>query len=330
MTTISNTFETALADGTTITTSNSNDGTAGTAFTYVNAQGTRQFDTGQALDTGTRSVLLGTSAAGTEIPYLMWRSTAWTTSNPTWFRGYFRFSSVAPGDVFNIIQFRNSSGTHTGDGVVLNTSGQLELVSAYSGRYTSTALAADTWHRIEVKVTSSTTTGHMELRVFSGANVHGLTPDQSIGSATDNWDIGDNTGTGGFAFGICDNSATANLSMWVDDVAISDTDWLGPTGTPPASNPAASVVDGLALITTTDGTAPFSIAQDSGTTTAPTELDDGTSSGVGKWLVAQHASDTLVYTITDDNTLDSDPISIDPLPAGTVSGPKVRVSGSYV
>lgn len=77
-----------------------------------------------------------------------------------------------------------------------------------------------------------------------------------------------------------------------------------------------SLTDSLALIEATDGTPPFTIAQDSGATTTPEELDDGAVSGTGRWLVAKHATDTLVYTITDDAAVESDPVNVPPAATG--------------
>lgn len=74
-----------------------------------------------------------------------------------------------------------------------------------------------------------------------------------------------------------------------------------------------SFADNLALIEADGGTPPFTIAQDSGASTTPEELDDGSVSGTGRWLVAKHVSDTLVYTITDAAAVDSDPVNVPPI-----------------
>jgi hypothetical protein len=70
------------------------------------------------------------------------------------------------------------------------------------------------------------------------------------------------------------------------------------------------------------GTPPFSIAQDTGATTVPTTVDDGTTSGQGVFVVAQHATDVLTYTITDDNGVEVTDLTV-PVLATAVNWPKI-------
>jgi hypothetical protein len=102
---LSNTFETGIADGTTITAANSDDGTAGNAFDFVNASGTRVFDT-DLFKSGARSLLLGSSSGTT--PYVAW-SAAWTASTDIYVRMYFRVSALPTGSSATLIQIGNST-----------------------------------------------------------------------------------------------------------------------------------------------------------------------------------------------------------------------------
>lgn len=64
------------------------------------------------------------------------------------------------------------------------STGEIQLRNVSTNTWTGTTLATGTWHRIELRVSPNSGAGTLQLRVFSGANVHGSTPDQDSGSRT--------------------------------------------------------------------------------------------------------------------------------------------------
>jgi hypothetical protein len=225
-----NSFE-GGSDGTTITIANSG-GTSGNAWDNAVASGTRTYDDDIQLN-GTYTALLDAPTAG-NIPAFTWKS-SWAGAATVYTRMYFRVSDGTPTSSFALQNFFESDDTTVGCDVRLSSAGNIQLRAPATTRYTSsTTIAADTWYRLEVKVTSSATVGHMEARLFIGTNVNGTTPDESFGSSSANWDTGDGT-VGGVIFGICATTGQTSYSMSVDDIGISDVDWLGSANPPAAS-----------------------------------------------------------------------------------------------
>jgi hypothetical protein len=235
-----NNFETGVADGTTITTANSDDGTAGAAFDAVNASGTREFDTGITLH-GTRTLLLG-SASGT-TPYVAW-STSWTASTDLYVRMYFRVSALPTSGSATIILVRNSTDSPSSPPVELriSTTGKLQIRINSVLRHTSSAtISVDTWYRVELHCNApSGTTAYARGRLFTGANLEGATADEAWGSTTA-YTAGDGT-FGGCSLGWA-STPTATTNMSIDSVGISDVDWLGSVApTVDDSFPVAAVI----------------------------------------------------------------------------------------
>ena len=116
--------------------------------------------------------------------------------------------------------------------VRLNTGRTLAMRnSASTAIYTTGALAANTWHRINWSY--NTTTGKQQIQIFSGANVHGSTPDEDSGLVT-------TTSAGNVdrvAFGAI-NSTTVEL--FFDNFNLDTTTFMAPTGTPSNTPPTAS------------------------------------------------------------------------------------------
>lgn len=119
----------------------------------------------------------------------------------------------------NICNFRFTSG------------GAVQLVDAGSvARYTSTkTFSSGEDFRFEAHVVHNATNGHMEARLFYGANIDGTTPDEAFGSATDNWNTG--AAAASVRFGaITTAGAGTNEIIALDDLQWNDVSWPGPVG----------------------------------------------------------------------------------------------------
>jgi hypothetical protein len=112
--------------------------------------------------------------------------------------------------------------------------GRLQLSAAGALRYWSDAAAASlgitAWSlpvgelfRLEMQVEHAAA-GTVDLRLFTGANVHGNVPDQTLS-------LSGNTGGGvdGVQYGIASGNSIASYTIYLDEIAWSNTtDWIGP------------------------------------------------------------------------------------------------------
>lgn len=104
--------------------------------------------------------------------------------------------------------------------------GRVAITDAgFTNKATSTALPLNAWHRIEWRAATGTAANLVEVRIFSGVNMDGSTPDQTISAASMTVDAWDRMG-----FGVMFSSAQT-YDWWIDDVGLSDTGWLGPAVT---------------------------------------------------------------------------------------------------
>lgn len=115
----------------------------------------------------------------------------------------------------------------------VNANGTLRIMPGSSGTIlqSTAALVAGEWARLEWGITGST----MTLRMFTGANVHGTTPDYE--STPTAW-----TGTTVNASQIGDLSSSG-LGVHVDGLAIDDSTWVGPVDVPDPEPATAWFVD---------------------------------------------------------------------------------------
>lgn len=307
MTLYTNTFE-GGTDETVITTGNSG-GASGTPFDSL--AGSPEFEAASAYH-GAMGMILPSSSTQRQV--------RWDGLNNVTVRAsaYVRFGSVAPSVVNEIIQFR-TAGNAIVAGVALNTNGRVLIRVGAGGSFltgtniSAHGISANTWYRIDVWITVDTTsTGRVVYRI---CNVDAGDTNTPITTA---FDSGTTVNFGTTAidrvhFG-CMQAQARNGDWEYDTIRAEDgVAALFDLYTPPAPDITETFTDNLALLEASDGTPPFTIAQDSGTTTTPEELDDGAVSGTGRWLVAKHASDTLVYTVTDDAAVESDPYNVPPI-----------------
>lgn len=174
---------------------------------------------------GSTAIKLTLPANVSAQSYMGWTGQA--SSANVYGRGYF-YMTAAPTVTLGIMRFYNA-GTYVAY-LRLNLARTLTILDSAAVAMGSTStgtIALSTLTRIEFDLTGmSGTTGTATVRVYSGANLDGATPDFTIGPAS---------GTTGAAtanelrFGTVSNSTqTAAWSTWWDDCAYSDTAQPGP------------------------------------------------------------------------------------------------------
>jgi hypothetical protein len=217
-----NNFENGLADGTTITTTNSDNGTAGDAFDFVTGGGAVVVDTGITLH-GTRTGLF-TASASTAIVY-------WNPVSPAgeiWTREYFYVADATPAADTTIFDLNGTDDTTAALDMRLRTTGKLRFRIPSTVRYSDSTvtLSDNTWYRLEVHAKfTATDTVAAECRIFYGANLEGSTPDETMGDITTGFTAtGAGTTFGQISWGVI-TSGTGTFSK--DSLGYSDVEWLG-------------------------------------------------------------------------------------------------------
>lgn len=200
----------------------------------------------------------------------------------------------------------------------LQTDGSLLLIDA--GTVTTILAAAGSFtlgspYRFTFVLTGgSTTTGAYTVKMYSGSTQIGSTAISSTANLRTN-------PIGFLDVGIVSTNNAAGIIVGVDDVQLDDGATSAPSPVVDTAPVAGTVTDNLARIVASAGTAPYTIAQTSGTTTAPI------SDGSGQWLIPKHATDTLVYKITD-SVSQTATVSVAPIPTGTIPNWPKRPSGT--
>jgi hypothetical protein len=231
----SNTFE-GGTDGTSITLGNSG-GASGDAWDGITAQLPVYDDAYPISGLGglTASVSTTTSAG----VWLTWNVPGTTVG---WLRGYYRFSAL-PGLSWRIMLGNDTGGGGVQFSVYLMASGKFRLLQADDTQLfqTVTPIAAGDSVRIEVGVDFVNDTA--ELRVFYGANLHSTTPSETSGPVAAVFDGAD---VDEVRFGLTTGQANVpNFSM--DDLAFSNLDWVGPSGTS-GTNHEQTITDPIGLL----------------------------------------------------------------------------------
>jgi hypothetical protein len=197
---------------------------SGTAWNAVTpGVGTITYDTTYPAR-GTKGLKFTTGATAA-TPYVEWTTTATGTAVTTQHtRAYARIGAL-PGTIHTLK--RIYSGTTAVGRVQITTAGTVRYVSDATG--SAVTLGTTTWtvptaalFRLETRVVHSAT-GSVEFRLFTGANVHGTTPDQTQTYTG-------NTGTNAdrVMFGISSGNSVANYNLWLDELGWSSATWLGP------------------------------------------------------------------------------------------------------
>lgn len=217
-----NTFE-GGTDGVGITTGNSG-GASGDAFSSIFNSGSASFVFDDA--TSAFGALSGNHTVTVSGETSNWR---WDHAAETelWCRMYFRISDSTPSSNFPILAWHDN--TNRVAELQITTGGNIRLRdNGNTQRYISSGnVAANEWNRVETHVVFNATTGHLEAQIYYGANFNGVTPDETIGNQTDNWDTG----------ALCDNirggiisTAGQAIQFWNDNLVIDDAQFPGPVG----------------------------------------------------------------------------------------------------
>jgi hypothetical protein len=225
---LANSFENTTAtgdDGDPITIGSSDDGGAGDAFRLVT--GDVQFDTGIVI-VGTRSALLSAPVSGNTA------AVDWDIPTPVdeiWTRQFLQVNDATPTSDFVIFDVNASNRTSPAMDIRLRSTGKLRFRIPSSIVYSDSALtlADATAVRLETHIKALTaTTVAAEARLFYGANLQGITPDETFGDIATDFTAGDGL-FGRVTFGIISTTGQAGYEMTLDDVAVSITGWLGPS-----------------------------------------------------------------------------------------------------
>jgi hypothetical protein len=211
-----------------------------------------------------------------------------------------------------VVAQQRASGTNRHQVRILAT-GELQLRNGTTAvAQTTLQLAANTWYRVEWKIVTGT---EQRLRVFTGANIEGTTPDEEISGAA-NQGTGDNT-----LFGLI---TAATWTGWIDMVRADPTNWLGPiaftasasdtagatdtttralTTARPATDTASASDTAHAGITLSRGTADTATADDASARTLATGRIGSDSAPAGDTTTRTTAeSRTVADTITGSDT----------------------------
>ena len=214
-----NSFETGVADETTITLANSDDGGAGNAFNVVVfGAGSAVFDTARAAH-GTRSARLTAASPGTPI-YLGWQVATVGTRTEIFGRAYIYKTAHPSGNQYPIL-FLDGASNRCGL-IYWGNDGSLFVFNQSLGVSDGGTVGwqLNAWNRVEFRLVCGTTTGSLEARLYAGDSTTLL--DVASISNTDTLTsvaqvlVGDSSG------------ATASNVTWVDDVQVNLTGWPGP------------------------------------------------------------------------------------------------------
>jgi hypothetical protein len=193
---------------------------SGNAWSSIN--GTVTTTTAQFVH-GTKSVKLDVSTSSS-LQGVMWDETAFrvTTATTSYMRFYFRLESL-PNVTHRWVTFGSSGGAAYLGGLLLKANGTFDLADAsVTGRATSSTLALNQWYRMEIQMVSHVSAGSMTVRLFTGANLEGGTPNETISFTNQN-----TNGAAAQWFNIGGTQAAGIFGMWLDSAEVNDLDWPG-------------------------------------------------------------------------------------------------------
>ena len=214
-------------DGTVVTSGNSG-GASGTAWNTVNAgtSGTTVKFSAAQKAIGGLSYMFETHGTA-EAAFVTW-STPITPGLTMYARTYCYFQS-SPVSIFRIFQLLDGSFLSCG-GVGVSSGGKFILRNS-AGTLTSTSTSSvpqNQWVRLELMVFSDASVGQMELKIF--LNSQSSTPDETLTTAANVNTRGGNIAAAAFG----DDVTISNLTMYQDNMAVSNTGYIGPDSVTPA------------------------------------------------------------------------------------------------
>jgi hypothetical protein len=219
---LSNNFEGGVI-GNTIATTDTGSGDAWNTVT-IGASSTCTYDNAHARGLAAMKIVQPATAVAT---FVNWTGLGAITTS-VWGRVYCYLTAL-PANTVGPCAIRSSANASSGH-VLLNTSGNVVAENAaFSVVSTGTKVVPlNEFFRIEWRIISSTTVGEIEWKLFSsvspGDGADGVTPTETIN--TTGLVLAANTGRTDFGTPFAGN---ANQTQWFDDIAVSSTDWLGPS-----------------------------------------------------------------------------------------------------
>lgn len=196
-------------------------GTDGATVNSTNSIFTTAFGTTVTFDdtqsvTGNLSMLVDTTSSASMV------GVEYGAHVVTYWRMYLHLDALPAANTY--VMAMHASGTKQMD-VRVTPTGAVTVRDGNVAVWTSaTTVAAGEWFRMEGVCDS--TAGAQQVRLFTGANVHGTTPDVTSGDVAYSGTAITN-GTAGAS-----NSTTAKF--WIDDYAVDDANFPGPSIEPPA------------------------------------------------------------------------------------------------
>lgn len=223
MTRLTHSFESGQTSGTAISAANS--ATGGNAF---DAFDPTSLASGALREYSSTQVKTGSLAGHFVAPTAAGRSAVeWTTSMGTlstvWLRFYAWHASQTGGLATGSVFFRGWSATTNRCQLGLNSTGHITIYNAAATAVASTTAIVPTssWYRVEAKIDLSAS-GTYEVRYYNNAALESVTATETIsGSAVNFGGTGDT-----YAFG--HTTTDVNTNVYLDDIGIDSTGFLGP------------------------------------------------------------------------------------------------------
>jgi hypothetical protein len=312
-------------------TSNTCEGTDTTAVSTSNSGGPDQFDTAVVSGSGntltysaTHSHLGSTailcsvgSTAGTA--YFGWNTTTLGASSTAthYARFYFYCTSFpANGVARRLFSFFDAvgGGTLTMAVQLSKASNNTTLRTVASNGTTvlttgTTHLSLNTWYRVDISVTPSTTTGSVDCRLFAGADL-----ESAVGSFTEQLAVSGSAALtaviGEARFGLPTSLATFNA--YIDDVAATTDGFIGPAGTNATATPtaiAATTSVPTPSVTLSTNVTPTAIAATSSLPTPSVDKISATAIGASTSILVPKLPITSVTAVPGSTSIPTPTVS---------------------
>lgn len=222
MTDTLNSFE-GGTDTTAISTANSG-GTSGTAFDLANIPaGTTLAFSGTHVAHGGMAMYAAPGAT-TNSPHVRW-STAVGTLTQAWARAYI-YLTAYPTVQTRLIEFRTGAAA-VGATLRINTTGTLTAGGNSGTAITSTnTVPLNQWVRVEFMAIGSATAGQVEFKLFT--SLDSATPTETQTSAAT---LNTSAAFADYRFGLPGTNGSGDAGVYMDDIAVSTTGYLGPAAT---------------------------------------------------------------------------------------------------
>jgi hypothetical protein len=208
-------------------------GASGTQFSAVTVgtTGAVTWTTTNAIQ-GSTLVYNLASGATADQNILKWTSGTLTdTPQQAWFRFYIRFSALPAATLVAMAFFASDDVTTIGS-LVITTTGTIKMwnTSSVANTTSTTALAANTWYRLEGFILSSATVGQTELKIYK--TIQSNRPDETNTSPATEAQSG--SAIQSVHYGGLVN--TTSYTIQVAGLGWSDVGYMGPLVLPPYNN----------------------------------------------------------------------------------------------